>query len=100
MSHARRELFVYYRVKSAQWRDAALAVERLQQQLRQSHAGLTARLLRRPETADDLVTLMEVYALEGVGVTPEIEADIAHAASVLEPWLVGERHCEGFDALE
>ena len=99
MSHARRELFIYYRVKDAHWRDAVAAVEQFQQRLRQSHAGLTAHVLRRPETTDGMVTLMETYALADRGVGPEVEADVAHSAQVLRPWLVGERHCERFDAL-
>lgn len=100
MSDARRELFIYYRVHGTHWRDAVVAVEQFQQRLRQSHAGLTARVLRRPEPTDGMVTLMEAYALTGRGVGPEIEDEVAHSALVLQPWLVGERHCERFDAIE
>lgn len=100
MSRTRRELFVYYRVGRAHWRDAVDAVEQFQQRLRQAHASLVARVLRRPDEADDMVTLMETYALHGGQVDATLEAEIARSAAALQPWLIGERHCERFDALE
>jgi len=99
VSDSRRELFIYYRVTRAHWRDAANAVEQWQRQLARSHPGLSARVLRRPEVVDDTVTLMEVYALEGSSVDSELEAEIARNASALRAWLIGERHSEHFDTL-
>ena len=100
MSDSRRELFVYYRVARAHWRDAADAVEQWQRQLQRSHPGLLARVLRRPEAIDDTVTLMEVYAIDGGSVGTALEADIVQCASALQPWLIGERHSERFDTLD
>ena len=99
MSDSRRELFIYYRVACAHWRDAANAVEQWQQQLRGSHPELVARVLRRPEAIDDTVTLMEMYAVNGGSVGSPLEAEIARCASTLQPWLIGERHSERFDTL-
>ncbi|HEX6722510.1 MAG TPA: DUF4936 family protein [Burkholderiaceae bacterium] len=96
MSSARRELYVYYRVAAAHWRDAAHAVAQWQQQMGASHPRLVARVLRRPETRDGAVTLMEVYG----GIDAAFEAAIAHGAPALEPWLLGERRIERFDALD
>jgi hypothetical protein len=93
------ELFVYYRVQRAHWRDAVEAVERFQQRLRQSHAGLVARVLRRPQPSDEMITLMETYALDGGGVDLVLEAEIERNASALRPWLIGDRHCERFEVL-
>ena len=100
MSDPRRELFVYYRVACAHWRDAANAVEQWQQQLRKSHPELLARVLRRPEAIGDMVTLMEVYAVKGGSVGSRLEAEIARGASALQSWLIGERRSERFDTLE
>jgi hypothetical protein len=100
VSDSRRELFIYYRVACAHWRDAANAVEQWQQQLRRSHPELVARVLRRPEAIGDMVTLMELYAVEDGSVGPVLEAEIARGASALQPWLIGERHSERFDTLE
>jgi hypothetical protein len=100
VSDSRRELYIYYRVASECWRDAADAAERWQQRLQRSHPGLAARVLRRPEVIDDTVTLMEVYAVEGGSVDSALEAEIARSASVLQTWLIGERHSEPFETLE
>lgn len=101
MSAARHELYVYYRIAQANWRDAARAVTAWQQRLCGAHAGLSARLLRRPEAQDGVVTLMEVYAFEPDQDTlaPQWPDDIAGGAPALRAWLVGERHVERFDAL-
>jgi hypothetical protein len=99
VSDARRELYVYYRVAHANWCDAAHAVAQWQQQLRASHPGLVARVLRRPETHDNAVTLMEVYAGSGT-LDAAFEATTAHGPPTLAPWLLGERHTERFDALD
>lgn len=99
MSDARRELYVYYRVAAAYWRDAAHAVAQWQEQVGSSHPRLVARVLRRPETRDGAVTLMEVYG--GIDtIDAAFEAAIAHGAPALEPWLLGARHIERFDVLD
>ena len=55
-----RELFVYYRVRSAQASAALAAVQALQAALRDEVPGLAARVLRRPAEADGLQTWMEI----------------------------------------
>jgi hypothetical protein len=94
-----RELYVYYRVQQAHWREAAQTVMAWQRHLRAAHPNLGARLLRRPDAHDDCVTLMETYtgALAG---DAALQAEIAHGAPALQPSLIGERHVEHFDALD
>lgn len=102
MSTARAELYVYYRVAASDWRRAAAAVRDFQQQLCLAHRGLTARVLRRSDSAIDAVTLMETYAFAGGqprGIDDEMRRRIDRAAAVLTPWLIGGRHVEVFDPL-
>jgi hypothetical protein len=100
----RRELFVYYRVGENDWRDACAAVHELQAVLRASHPELTARMMRRPEVGDGLVTLMEVYSIDARsssdGIDGAWQARIEAAAHVLRRWLRSDRHVECFDAVE
>lgn len=94
----RRELYLYYRVAESRWRDAVNAVQSWQRRLCDTHPGLRARVLRQPDPKDGAVTLMETYAFDNGGTVDEaLEADIARAASVLAPWLIGPRHSERFD---
>ena len=96
---ARRELYVYYRVAEAQWRDAAHAVAAWQRELCAVHVGLDARVLRRPEAHDAAVTLMETYCGADT-VDAALEAVLAEGAPGLQRWLIGSRHIERFDALD
>lgn len=96
---AGRELFVYYRVAASTWHEAAAAARTAQACLRQSHPGLSARLLRRPDERGGEVTLMEVYADVARGIDDALAAQIEAAAQALNPWLLSPRHCERFDAL-
>jgi hypothetical protein len=95
-----RELFIYYRIRSAAAAAARDAVQAMQERLCQRHPGLTARLLRRPDEHDDQQTWMEIYALQRDdrqgGVSPQIEADIAAEAVALAPFIAGNRHTEVF----
>jgi Domain of unknown function (DUF4936) len=98
-----RELFIYYRVAASNWRDAIHGVRAFQQRLCAIHAGLSARVLRRPDEHNGEVTLMETYACVGPGpcvVDESLEARIEAAAQALQPWLLGERHVERFEALD
>jgi hypothetical protein len=90
-----RELFIYYRIRADAASAALEAVHAMQARLRHEHAGLAARLLRRPEEKDQQQTWMEIYAFPG-GVTPALEARIAHAAAAVEPFITGTRHTEVF----
>jgi len=98
VSHG-RELYIYYRVAAATWREAAMAVHAMQQQLRHSRPDLSARLLHRPDAQGGDVTLMEVYTDATRGIDDTLAAQIEAAAVALRPWLRGPRHCESFDAL-
>lgn len=100
MSQSRTELFVYYRVPLARWRDAARVVEQWQQRLQRLHPGLLARVLRRPEAADETLTLMEVYAFEDRSIDARLEDEIERSAAALEAWLIGPRHAERFETLD
>lgn len=92
-----RLLYVYYRVAEAGLEPTVLAVRAMQSRLLRTNAGLQARLLRRPETQDGQVTLMETYA----GIAPEtlaaaLHAELAGTAAALPR----PRHDEWFDMLE
>jgi hypothetical protein len=94
-----RELYVYFRVQQAHWREAMKAVMAWQRHLRAVHPNLGARTLRRPDARDGSVTLMETYT--GAAITDQsLQAEIARGSPALQPWLIGERHVEHFDALD
>ncbi len=99
-----RELFVYYRVRAAQ-ADAARALAiAFQAELKSRHPALTARLLRRDESAPahDDETWMETYATDpctdAAGVSAALQAEIETGARALEPFINGARHTEVFIA--
>ncbi|WP_428423930.1 DUF4936 family protein [Methylibium sp.] len=94
----RQELFIYYRVREAHEHTLAAAVGRMQAGLCVTHAGLAARLMRRPDGRDGLHTWMEAYGLPPNPDVAAIAADIERAAQVLAPWIAGPRHAEHFIA--
>ncbi len=97
-----RELFVYYRIRSA---DAALAhdaVTALQTRLREQFPQLKTRLLCRSGASGEDPTWMEIYAMDprqgATGVTAEIQHTIdALASTLVQPYIVGTRHAEVFE---
>lgn len=97
-----RELFVYYRVRSADAAVASAAAHAMQTQLRARHPELIARLLCRADSGGGDQTWMETYAADparapqGIGVA--LQAAIDEAARALQPWQVGPRHTEVFVA--
>lgn len=97
-----RELFIYYRVRSAEARAARAAVLASQQHLCGQNPGLSARLLRRPEEADGHQTWMEAYATDPLqypaGITPALQADIESSAQPMLRYVEGSRHTEVFIA--
>ena len=94
-----RELYVYYRVAPADAAAAETGVLTLQRRLREEHAGLQARLLRRPELHNGFETWMETYSCNGQGgVTPAQQAAIESAAAALSACIAGPRHTEVFIA--
>lgn len=97
---SRRELFVYYKVRSADEEAAAAEVRALHRDLSASIPALVARLLRRPSEQAGLQTWMETYALAdgrgAAGIEPDLQAAIeSHAARALTH-VVGGRHVEVF----
>jgi hypothetical protein len=97
-----RELYVYYRVEQAHWRAAADAAAAWQRELSSTHAGLIARVLRRPDVRVGAVTLMETYMFEARtgAIDDALQALIARGAPALGAGLIGTRHVEAFDAIE
>ena len=103
-----RELFVYYRVHSAQAPMARGAVLAFQAELTSRHPALRARLLRRTggtdgtDGTDGEQTWMETYAtdplIDGNGITQSMQADIEASARALAPFVQGARHTEVFIA--
>ena len=97
-----RELFVYYRVHSAQAPVVRAAVLAFQAELTSRHPTLRARLLRRAHETDGEQTWMETYATDpltdGIGITQSMQADIEASARVLAPFVQGVRHTEVFIA--
>jgi Domain of unknown function (DUF4936) len=101
---ARRELFVYYRVPEEAWQQAGAAVVEFQRRLREEHPELKARVLRRPQSRGQQVTLMELYALDPQQHPDGIDATwltrIESTAVVMRRWQRGERHVEWFDPVD
>jgi hypothetical protein len=96
-----RELYVYYRVREAEAAAAQRDIESLQAELRAIHVGLDARLLRRPEANDGLLTWMEIYArpTDPRGVDEMLQAEIEARAVNHGKHLEWPRHVEVFVGL-
>ena len=90
---------MYYRVAVPQWREAADAVAAWQRVLCLAHPGLEARMLRRPDVHEAVVTLMETYA-GAATVDATLQDEIARGAPTLRGRLIGERHVERFETLD
>jgi hypothetical protein len=95
-----RELFVYYRVDSANAAAARRAVQAMHDGLRRVHPGLEARLLIRAGDGSTPQTWMEVYALPGSsrGVDADLGAAIEAQAAGWLHLIAGSRHVEAFVA--
>ncbi|HEX6019629.1 MAG TPA: DUF4936 family protein [Burkholderiaceae bacterium] len=97
----RAELYVYYRVAHADLPRALEIVRDFQRGLRSAHAGLGARVLRRPGTGSAEVTLMEVYALDRAsGIDETLRTRIDTTAEALTSLLISVRHVEVFETLD
>jgi len=99
----RAELYVYYRVGSAQRLPALRLVYDFQQRLRIEYPGLGARVLQRPGERDGSVTLMEIYAYDDGhrrSIDESVRRRIDAAAVVLTPLLAGPRQVEIFEPLD
>ena len=115
-----RELFIYYRVRSAQVGAARRVVLAFQAELRSRHPALKARLLRRDEGMHTSIgsdsdsdvdgatanaseqTWMETYEvdprIDAAGVSAALQAEIEACALGLAPFVHGARHTEVFIA--
>lgn len=97
-----RELFIYYRSRAEREAEVVERVRALQAGLCRRHPPLVARLLRRPQIRDGLLTWMETYSTDPMhqpdGVSAELQQDIEAHAAALRDCIEGERHTEVFTA--
>jgi hypothetical protein len=105
MPLGKRQLFLYWRVTSADARVAMRAMRDLQRQLQGQYRGLRAGLYLRSELSAGEATLMETYAIDATqavqGLDVGVQRHIEQAgAALLQPWLRGTRHVEVFEACE
>ena len=96
MTGPEQALFVYYRAAPRDAPALEAAVRTMQAGLRSRHPALGARLLRRPQERDGLVTWMEAYAWPAGEDVAALTRAVAEAAAPLAAWIVGERHVEHF----
>ena len=96
------ELFIYYRLDTADAPVAYRAVRAFQELLRARYPWLKTRLLCRPDQTDGPQTWMEIYsadpAPDSTGITPEVRAEIELQARSIAPFVRGARHAEVFVA--
>jgi Domain of unknown function (DUF4936) len=93
-------LFVYYRVPAPKLATALTSILAMQSEMRRSHVGLIARLMRQAnapvEGRDE--TWMEVYE-HPCGVGSACMARLSELAAALPAGLIGARHIESFSPL-
>jgi hypothetical protein len=104
MALGQRQLFIYWRVASADLPAALTALREWQSDLVALHPELRCGLYRRSDGTQADATVMESYAIESAqphpGVGEELLRHIRHDGDVrLKAWLRGARHVEVFDAL-
>lgn len=104
MTTRQRQLFIYYRIAEHDWREACAVVHGFQDALCSNNPDLSARVLRRAQPADGLLTVMEVYSLDAAahpeGIDAQWLARIESAAQVMRAWQRGDRQTELFDAVD
>lgn len=95
-----RELFIYYRSQPDHAAAVQARVHDFQAALRRAHPGLVARLLRRPEERNGLLTWMETYSIEPMAhscrIDDELQRQIESHAQCLNGLIDGARHTEVF----
>jgi hypothetical protein len=95
-----RELFIYYRSQPERAATVQARVQEFQAALCRTHSGLIARLLRRPEERNGLLTWMETYAISPMSpdgpLDDELQRQIEVHARCLQGLIEGERHTEVF----
>lgn len=105
MPLGKRQVFVYWRVASADARVAMQAMRDLQRRLQGQYPGLRAGLYVRSEPSASEATLMETYAVGAMYAAQGLDADLQRhieraGAALLLPWLRGARHVEVFEACD
>jgi hypothetical protein len=101
MVPGRRQLFIYWRVASAELDAALQALRAWQATLRAEHPALQCQLYQRHDGSKDEATVMEAYADASPGIDDALRRHIEHAGNaVLQRWLRGPRHVEVFDACD
>jgi len=96
MTGLEQELFVYYRAAPQDAAALEAAVRDMQAGLTRQYRGLSARLLRRAEVRDGLVTWMEAYAWPAGEDPATLTEAVSRAAMPLAAWIAGPRHVEHF----
>jgi hypothetical protein len=99
---ATRSVFVYFRVAADELETARTAVEAFQREIERTSAALPLGLMRRPGSAGDEVTLMEIYRLGRAAPQAEwgpVLAQLRDGPPALAGLLRGERHVEVFEPL-
>jgi hypothetical protein len=91
------DLYVYYKVRSADAAALAPRVRALQADVA-AHLGVAGQLKRRPEARDGLQTWMEVYPVTDTAF-PAALAQLVAAAG-LDNAFAGGRHAEAFVELD
>ena len=90
-------VFVYYRVAEAQVAGLLPSIRAFQQALLGPGAAASDSLMRRPEAAAGLVTLMETYRLPaGLAADTALRQRLAEGPAALLPCLHGPRQVEEF----
>jgi hypothetical protein len=105
MPTGRRQLFIYWRLRSADVAAAMDSIRTGQRQLEAACVGLLSGLYLRDDVDLAEATLMETYAVDAGlsphGVSCALQAHIeGEIARVVQPWLRGARHVEVFDAVD
>jgi hypothetical protein len=99
-----RQLFVYWRVDSADTAAALQALRDWQRSLRAQHPALRIQLYLRGDTRAGEATVMESYALDAPRPSPGIDTALQRRIeregnAAVQQLLRGTRHVEVFDAL-
>ena len=96
MSPGAANLYVYYRVRSADTPRLIAAVQDVQARLRTEIPGLVCSLSQRAIDDAQGPTFMETYS-HAEGLSPPLQQLIeAHVGPALRAWIVGDRHVERF----
>ena len=104
MPLGKRQLFIYWRIAAADLPAALDALRGWQSDLLGRQPALRCGVYQRTGSGESELTVMESYALESalphLGIDDTLHRFIDQAGqALLQPWLIGARHVEVFDAL-